>query len=53
MFVWSFIIRAVPIKKIASGVVCVIILITALLVIKNQNTEMNNPADIMLVKNLK
>ncbi len=39
MFVWSFIIRAIPFKKIFTGVACMIILITGMILVNNYNMK--------------
>jgi len=49
MFVWMFIIRAIPFKKIFSGLACLIVFAVIAVAINNYNANLLPQSNIILI----
>lgn len=49
MIFWSFIIKAIPFKKIFTAVACIVVLISATMIINN-NVNLKDPDALIFVK---
>ena len=50
MILWSFVISAMPFKKILTATICMVVLISGTLIINNYNMQLENSDTFIFVK---
>lgn len=50
MFLWCFVLRVIPFKKVLTAIVCMVVLISGTIVINNFNMRLENSDTFIFVK---